>query len=117
MVLIWRGKGLWVLRSLAAVMGLFIGVFVVQKELGYPLMDAIQQRIGMAAFAGWLLIVLSGLPLLGLAVRAYRDGPRRYFEPESGRVLLRRAEHSLYFINVWWYGLAACAAGVALLRV
>lgn len=117
MVLIWRGRGLWVLWSLGVVMGLLIAGVVVQKELGYPVMAAIDQRLGLARFMGLLLILLSGLPLLALAASAYRVGPLRYVEPESGRVLVRRPEHTFYFVNVFWYGLLICAAGLVLLGV
>lgn len=116
-ILIWTGKGIWVLFLWGIVGAIPILIdFLVDKQLGIPLLRYIFETVGPTRFFGILILMLPGIPMIALGVRRKQlDGIQRVIHHPDNRFLPRRPAHTLYHINVFYWGVLASVLGIALL--
>lgn len=118
MIIIWKGKGGWALYLWAMVMAvpLFID-FLFDKQLGIPVVRYLSEVVGIGRCFGILMLIFPGIPMMVLGTRRQQlSGIQRVIsEPDAGRFLPRRPAHTLYHINVFYWGVLGSVLGLILI--
>ena len=116
MIVIWKDKGIWFIYLLGLVLAINMLIdLLLDKQFGIPVRRLIRETVGSERFFGILLLFLPGIPMIVLGFRKSLEGVQRVLEPETGRIVLRRPAHTLYFVNVYYWGAVASIVGLALI--
>lgn len=94
MILIWSGRGLWILWAL------LLAPCAAALAIEYLAVDPGQKMLALYG-----AIALAGLFCIGLGLQARRSPPRLLLERQTGRELMRRPVHSLYWLRAEYWGL------------
>jgi hypothetical protein len=96
---VWKGKGLWVVWSLA-----IGGIATALLFVGTDAIGANPPQWFKSLLGGSVIFILPGIFLLSLGLRARRQPPRTVVDPATGREKQVRTVHSLYWIPVQYWG-------------
>ncbi len=110
-MIFWRGKGIWTLF-------IFVGCTYVIPWVWHMLQGQTSAQAADPRQYGLPFIVsllTAGAILIAWGLFLNRRPARRVIEPETGRSYMARPSHSLYHLNMEYWGVAALLGGVWML--
>lgn len=107
-MIVWRGRGWWTLIVLWACLYFIPGIWRVQQGMTWAQATR-PQLYGLPFIVG---LLTAGATLVGWGLFLNRRPARKVIEPETGRAYMARPSHSLYYLNMEYWGVAALLGGV-----
>ena len=107
-MVVWRGYGWWTVMILWACL-YFVPGFIHLRQ-GQTWAQATRPTVYGTPFVAGLL--LAGVILIALGIYLNRGPLRKMIEPKTGRTYMGRPTHTLYYLNMEYWGVAAFIGGI-----
>ena len=107
-MIFWRGKGWWTLVVLWGSLYLLPGLLRMRQGMSWA--QATRPQLYGPPFIAGLLV--AGVILVGWGAFLNRRPARKAIQAETGRTYMAKPGHSLYRLNMEYWGLAALLGGI-----